>query len=167
MTEFTLRACRITLTVVSLAILPKLVEGQAVRGRLIDDVTGDPIPSANIRLLRGETGNSLIIRAMTGEVGEFLLTAKSSGRVRLRADGLGYREVSSPPFDLVVPDTVDVELRMAVEAVPLAPLTVVSKRSPLLLMRAYEIHGFAERKETYGLSGLRLGTFLEKKDWEP
>ena len=166
MTELTLRWLRVVLPLLLFAFPPTLIEGQVVRGRLVDDQSGDPIPTANVKLLRGTQGGEVISSFITDEFGEFLLASIGDGRVRLRADRIGYKEVTSPPFDLVRPDTLDVELRMAVEAVPLAPLTVVSERGPLLLTRRYEIGGFLERKETYGREGLGMGTFLVREDWE-
>lgn len=55
---------------------------------------------------------------------------------------------------------------MAVEAVPLAPLTVVSARAPLVLASRYELGGFLEREARYGPDGLGMGEFLVKEDWE-
>ncbi len=156
---------RVWIPLLLFAFNPASMDGQVVRGRLIDDQSGDPVPSANIRLLRGTQGSNVMASFMTDEDGTFLLESKTPGRVRLRADRIGYREVTSPPFDLVGTDTLDVELRMAVEAVPLAPLTVVSKRAPLLLGERYEMGGFLERKERYGSEGLSYGVFLEKEDW--
>ena len=154
------------LPILLFAFLPSLTEGQAVRGRLVDDQSGDPVPSANVALLLGTLGSQVISRFVTDELGAFVLAAKGGGRFRIKADRIGYEEVTSPPFDLVRPDTLDVELRMSVEAVPLAPLTVVSDREPLLLTRGYEIGGFIEREYTYGPEGLGMGTFLVREDWE-
>ena len=63
-----------------LAFNPASIEGQVVRGHLVDDQTGDPVPSANIRLLRGTQGSDVIAIFMTNEDGVFLLESKTSLR---------------------------------------------------------------------------------------
>lgn len=160
------RTFRVLLPLFSLVFGPAPMTGQVLTGRLLDDQTGDPVPGANVTLLLGERVKEVIKRSMTDENGGFSVAAKGGGRFRIRVDRIGYKEVLSPHFDLVRDDTLEVELRMSVDAVPLAPLTVVSDRSPLLLSRHYEIGGFIERKYTYGDEGLGVGTFLEREDWE-
>ena len=60
----------------------------------------------------------------------------------------------------------DVELRMSTEAIPLAPLTVVSDRMPLVNTIRLVTGGYVGRKELYGREGMGSGTFMEKADWE-
>lgn len=149
-----------------LFVVPVFVEGQVVRGRLLDFESGQPIPAGEVTLLLGPEGNQVARRALSDSLGAFVLEAKGESRFRLRAERIGYMRVTSPAFDLVPPDTLGVELTMAVNAIPLAPLEVVSKREPLLLSRNYEIAGFHDREYWYGPDGLGMGTFLVRKDWE-
>jgi hypothetical protein len=99
-------------------------------------------------------------------MGDFFIEAGEEGRFRLQSERIGYRGVTSPPFDLLARDTLEVELRMSVEAIPLAPLTVTSERPPLVLSLRLEAGGFVERKDTYGRKGLGSGHFLVESDWE-
>ena len=148
------------------AVSPASARGQVIRGRLLDDLSGEAISAANITLLSGTKGGVVVARVLSDSIGAFTLKGVGGGRFRIRGERIGYETVTSPPFDLIDQDTLAVELRMSVQAVPLAPLTVVSQRAPLLLTRQLEVGGFLERRETYGAKGLGLGTLLVKSDWE-
>lgn len=152
--------------VLAWAFSPTAIRAQVLRGRLVDDLSGEAIPAANITLLAGTKGGDLVARVLSDSAGAFILKGIGDGRFRIRGERIGYETVTSPPFDLVDQDTLAVELRMSVEAVPLAPLTVVSERLPLLLSRQLEVGGFLDRRDVYGSNGLGLGTFLVKSDWE-
>lgn len=147
-------------------IPPSTVSAQSVRGRLLDEETGDPIPGATATLLAGAEGDVVVRGALTDSIGEFFFRGGREGRFRLQAGRIGYQSVTSPAFDLVAPDTLVVELRMSVEAIPLAPLTVISERPPLVLSIRLAEGGFAERRDLYGREGLGSGHFLVESDWE-
>jgi hypothetical protein len=140
--------------------------GQRVVGRLVDDATSAPIAGADINLLRGEKGDEIVALSLTNAEGVFTTTAQEAGRYRLRASRIGYRTVTSPPFDLSHGESLAVELRAAVEVVPLAPLTVLTSRPPLRKPIRLEAGGFYERKETWGREGLGMGHFLGREHLE-
>jgi hypothetical protein len=103
-------------------------------------------------------------RVLSGDDGSFLLLATEIGWYKLRAQRLGYGTTTSAPIDLVAFDSLDVEFRIAPEAIPLAPLTVVGQqRNPELRDPRLERWDYYERKEFYGeKSG--FGHFLEGDD---
>lgn len=70
---------------------------------------------------------------LSNEFGRFLMEAPRTGRYRLQIERIGYMSTTSDEVDLLPPDTVDVEMRIAVEAVILAPLIVTSDRGPLVM----------------------------------
>jgi len=140
--------------------LPSDLEGQTIRGKILDEITGEPISNANVELLAGSKGDEVVGRALTDAAGMFLLDAGAQGRFRLSAERIGYQKVIAPPVDIMAGDTLAVELRMAVDAIPLAPLTVVSDRPPLLLRIRLEEGGYVERRDLYGREGLGMGHFL-------
>jgi hypothetical protein len=142
------------------------LSGQSVKGRLLDGQSGAPISAADLVLLAGTEGDRIVSGGQTDSLGSFLIEGRTEGRFRLKAERLGYRSVTSPPFDLTVRDTLEVELRMSVEAILLAPLTVVSKRVPLVFSQRLASGGFVERKDIYGKDGMGSGHFLERSDWE-
>src|SRR5690606_14189739 len=62
---------------------------------------------------------------------------------------IGYREVTAPALELAAADSVEVELRMATDAVPLAPLTVTARAH--LAPRQLRVLEFeARRKRGFG-----------------
>ena len=139
---------------------------QTVRGSLLDEDTDAPISGVSLSLLLGTRGNEVVTGALTDSAGLFIIPSGSEGRFRLRAQRIGYGTVTSPPFDLIERDTLAVELRMSTEAIPLAPLTVVSDRMPLLNTIRLVTGGYVGRKELYGREGMGSATFMEKTDWE-
>lgn len=154
--------------VVALAILTiwtSHLEAQSVRGRIFDDQTAAPVGGAAVALLVGVRGEEVVREVLSDSLGRFWVSSGGDGRYRLSAERIGYREVVSPPFDLVGRDTLDVELRMSTEAIPLAPLTVVSERMPLLGNMRLVTGGFVNRRDTYGRDGLGAGHFLTEDDW--
>jgi hypothetical protein len=146
--------------------LPSDLAGQTIRGKILDEITGEPISNADVELLAGSKGDEVVGRTLTDAAGVFLLDAGAQGRFRLSAERIGYQKVIAPPVDIIAGDTLAVELRMAVDAIPLAPLTVVSDRPPLLLRIRLEEGGYAERRDLYGGEGLGMGHFLLESDWE-
>lgn len=142
------------------------LSAQAVRGRVLDEHTEVPVGVVSVSLLVGTRGNEVVSGVLTDSLGRFMIRSGGEGRYRLNAQRIGYREVTSPPFDLVGRDTLDVELRMSTEVIPLAPLTVVSERMPLLNTIRLVEGGFVSRRDIYGREGLGSGHFLQKSDWE-
>jgi hypothetical protein len=143
-------------------IVPLPAAAQVVSGRLIDDATGEAVAGAQIALLGPDDRTKA--GAISSDDGSFLLRADEHGWYRLRGQRLGYATTTSPPLDLVENDRLEVEFRLAAEAIPLAPLTVVAQsrraepRSPRL-----ERWDYYWRKDLYGdKSG--FGHFLEGED---
>lgn len=142
------------------------VAAQTVQGRLVDAQSGTPIAVGEVSLLSGESGKTVVTRGLTTDSGRFVLTAPKAGRYRLSAERIGYRRVVSPPFDLVPSLALDVELEISVEAVPLAPMVVVSSRPALLGSLRLVSSGFFDREEQWGAKGLGMGSSIDKSTIE-
>jgi len=149
-----------------LLFLPSTLSAQVLRGLLLDQESRSPIAFATLELLLGAEGSRVEVRALSDSSGFFLIDAEEPGRFRLRAERIGYQSVISPPFDLESSDTLEVELVASVEAVPLAPLTVISDRPPLVGNSTLILGGFRERTRIYGDLGLGIGHFVEKSEWD-
>lgn len=134
---------------------------QSISGRLLDHESDQPIANADISLLRDD---DTVAGAITGLDGAFSITDVRPGEYRLRTQHIGYQSVTSPVFRVRSEDALMVELRAAVTAVPLAPLTIVSGRRPVLNARKLEIVGFYERMSSWGETGLGFGHFLQPAD---
>lgn len=97
---------------------------RGITGRLLDDATGQPVPGARIQLLNAR--EQRVSSALTDAAGAFHFAPSAAGAYLLHAERTGYRSVRSRPLSLAPDDTVQVELRVATNAVLLAPLTVVA-----------------------------------------
>lgn len=138
---------------------------QVVTGRVLDQDTDSVVDGVEVLLLaRG--GGEVLARAATGRDGRFALRAPMSGIYLIRSTRLGYRSVSSPQIDLLRADSLDVEIRMSVDAIPLAPLTVVARRESEAFDPRLERRGYYDRRARYGKrgSGMGFATFLEAED---
>jgi hypothetical protein len=113
---------------VLLAALPAATAAQgsgAIQGRVLDEATDVPIPAALVQLV-SETGRT-VQRAVADSAGRFALPVRLAGRYRLRATGLGYTESLTAAFDVDARDTLNVIVRMGIEAVRLPALEVVAR----------------------------------------
>ena len=99
-------------------------------------VTGTAIELESDLLLAGvevellDASGSRVTSAVTDSAGRFRLASRGSGSYNLRATSIGYRTVVTPVLELAAGDTLDVLLRLSVDAVPLAPLEVVARAAP-------------------------------------
>lgn len=137
---------------VGLLFLPLLhpyhAQAQVVTGIVLDAISGEAVAAVELVLL---TSADKVARVgITGSDGGFTIEAEHTGRYRIHTNRIGYEGVTSDPFDLLVGDTVQVELRIGVAAVGLAPLRVVSIRDQLVLDERLERYGFYGRKDLYG-----------------
>lgn len=77
---------------------PLAVQAQSaggVTGTLLDGATKQPLPFANVVLLRAQD-STLVTGAMTGETGQFRLEKVAAGSYTLRATVLGYQTLRRP-----------------------------------------------------------------------
>jgi hypothetical protein len=127
---------------------------QTISGHLIDATTRQPIATGTLALLAGD---STLISVVTDSTGRFVLHAPQAGSYRLRGERIGYRAAVTPPLDLAANDTLRVEFRLAVAAVPLNPITILGySRRP-----AGDLGGFYERmRRAMG------GIFITRQDIE-
>jgi hypothetical protein len=151
---------------VILALLaPSPIAAQIVSGRLLDDEADAPVAGAELFLL--DANDQVVARVMSGDDGTILLLADENGWFKLRARRLGYGTTTSAPLDLIQFDSLDVEFRIAPEAIPLAPITVIGQqRRPERRDPRLERWNYYWRKDFYGeKSG--FGHFLEGDDLRP
>jgi hypothetical protein len=132
------------LTALLLLVLvgPVRLHAQGIRGVVLDLESEAPIAGATVSL-RTEA-DVAVRRAVTDSVGGFSFPVSHTGRYHLRAERFGYATVDTPPLDLLAGDTAVVELRMGVDAVALAPLTVTAASRSRLRSRVLD--EFYERK---------------------
>ncbi|MFG1691427.1 carboxypeptidase regulatory-like domain-containing protein [Gemmatimonadota bacterium] len=129
--------------------------GQILRGQVVDE-DRSPVSSAEVSLM-SETGEVLRGVESDGE-GNFRFEEVSSGSYLLRVVRLGYESMTTQPVLVEEGSTVEVELRVAVDAIPLEPL-VVRQRSQTRRLDPL-IQGFYERRET------GIGHFIAREEIE-
>lgn len=141
------------------------LSAQVVTGGVFDQQTDSVIDGVEVLLLDRDD-NEVLARAATGPDGRFALRAPLPGIFLIRSTRLGYQSVSVPDIDLLRADSLDIELRMSVDAVPLAPLTVVARRASEAFDARLERRGYYDRRARYGKRGNGMGfaTFLEAED---
>lgn len=141
-----------------------------MKGVALDGETAAPVEGASVTLIEvpdGEAeGEEAVARAVTDGTGAFLLTAPRAGRYRLHLARIGYAATATQPIDLREDEELEVEVHLFVEAVPVAPLTVLSDRPALLRSPRLEFLGFYDRSHWYGPERLGAGYFLEREDIE-
>ena len=108
----------LALVVLLIGGLAPTADGQVVRGRLLDIDGSTGIGGAMMSLV--DDRNRQFGRVLTRESGLFQLSAEAVGRLRIRADRIGYATTYSDYFDLSATDTITIEVVARVEAVSLA-----------------------------------------------
>jgi hypothetical protein len=141
---------------------PPVLSAQTVGGRLIDDATAAAVVDADIALL--DDGGAVVDSTLTAADGSFSLRAPEAGEYTIRAAHIAYATAVSPTLSLQRGDTLEVEFRVAPRVVPLAPLTVVSRRRETTVRDPrLERRGYYERKARYGKEGMVLASPISSK----
>ncbi len=98
---------------------------QMIGGHVREAGSSAPIAGAEVALL--DTLDQAVATTESDETGYFILDAKVAGVYRLRATRIGYTSVTAPPVHLLENRYASVELRLATDAVPISPLTVIAR----------------------------------------
>ena len=118
---------------------------QAIRGKLLDQYTNNPIPGATITLVTPQ--NAPVGRtAKTAPDGSFSITAPVPGTYRLRADVAGYVTATTPAIDLIPGDQLNITWRLLAGALQLRPIAITSNDRP----NSSKLSGFEQRMKTHG-----------------
>lgn len=95
-----------------------------IRGRVLDDASGAAVAGANVELLT--LPGRMVRRTIADASGSFVLPVPRDGTFVLSAVRVGYGQARSAPVGIHRGDTLDVILRMNIEAVLLPALEVVA-----------------------------------------
>jgi len=84
---------------------------QTIRGRVVDEANGSPVPMAGVYLL--DAGRGVVSSALSDELGMYVLAVNNGGEFILRVQRLGYFETESPLLEVSGehPYTVDLSVR--------------------------------------------------------
>jgi len=131
--------------------------GQSIHGRVL--VLGDTTGVSGADLTLTDSTGLLLARVQTNTVGEFRLPAPGAGRFQVSASRIGFSEVSAVVL-VREQEAVEVELRMAEEAIPLEPIIVVARRE----IKKGTLDEFYDRMARMKQRG--AGQFLTKEQLE-
>lgn len=113
---------------------------QTVRGTLLEEGTGNPVPGAFV-VLEDSTGE-VVSTSLTGPPGTWLVRAPVAGRYRVRADRIGYGSVFSESFGIGATETLSLVLTAPVAPVVLSGIDVeAAGRCEILPEESLTIHG--------------------------
>lgn len=144
------------LTALALCLAAAPAAAQNLRGQVVDDDTGAPLEGVHVVLL--DADDAISDEGFTDDEGRFALRAPEAGTWVVAADFIGYGSVGSDPIDVGREEQLTLEIRMSVEAVPLEPVVVTSRRSHF----NPDIQDFYERAERGGSFG--IGRFITRED---
>ncbi len=116
------RACMIVVLMLGTA---DLLSAQAVRGRLLDASSGEPVAGALIVLL--DADGSEVISTVTSARGTYHLRAPGAGVFSIRAERIGFENSLSNEITILAGETVTEELTAASSAIVLPVLAVESE----------------------------------------
>ena len=103
---------------------------QIVRGRVLEEGAGTPLPGAMIVLIDSE--GTQVGRILTDDLGRFTLRAPQAGAYTLRADRIGYASITSPPLELTPGAAAFHDMVVPVQAIALDNITVEGERRCVL-----------------------------------
>ncbi|HEX8455318.1 MAG TPA: TonB-dependent receptor [Longimicrobium sp.] len=140
-----------------LLMLATPAAAQVLSGRVLDAADGQPVPQARITVVNAE--GRTVARTTSAENGTFSMHIRVTDPVRLRAERTGYSATVTQPVQVGILETLQVDVRMAVQALSVEPLTVVGRIQPKR-RASLELSGFYDR-EARG-----LGRFLRREEIE-
>lgn len=103
-------------------VAPAQLSGQAVAGRLLDMVSGDPIPFARLTLLG--TDSVPVVFSFSDGNGLFFLTVPEPGAYLLRAEAAYFETVLDGPIPVSAGDTLSLAFGLRPQAVELEGIEV-------------------------------------------
>jgi len=146
----------LTAVVLMVCVFANPIRAQVVSGLVISELGSRPLPGAQIALVRVNGGN---LSGWTADAeGRFVTRTLDAGSYRIRVNHLGHVEYWSDPIDLTPGMALDLEIRLGVDAIPLEPLRVVTRRA----QAGGRLQGFLERKNDPSLGGF----FITREDIE-
>jgi hypothetical protein len=153
------RAAISVLVSLSLLGVASPARAQMVAGTTLDANTRAPIPDVQVALV--DTAGTVRKTVVSDDAGQFTLVVADSGRYTLRGTRLGYVVARSESIQLGRGETLQVELHMSVQPVPLDPLRVVARERSLRQRDLNEYYRRAEANKTK-----HLGWIFTRQDLE-
>lgn len=137
---------RILIAVLNLTLLAvRPLPAQTVRGMVVEAGSRAAVDAALVVLLNERADSVATTHASKGA---FRILAPSAGRFMLRVQRIGFATSQTEPIELLSGQDVVVEVVLGVEAVPLQPLTVISRGAIPLHPQLIEVNN--RRRQGFG-----------------
>ncbi|MCJ7630252.1 MAG: Plug and carboxypeptidase regulatory-like domain-containing protein [Longimicrobiales bacterium] len=133
------------------------VMGQSIHGRIL--VGGDSIGVGGAELVLIDSTGTSLLRVQSDSLGMFRIPVPEAGHYEILATRLGFASVRAG-VEVGEREIVEVEFRMAEEAIPLDPIVVVARRE----IRRGTLDEFYDRMDRNKQRG--VGWFFTKEDIE-
>ncbi|MEK9501060.1 TonB-dependent receptor [Gemmatimonadota bacterium DH-20] len=154
----------VALALITLGAAPVGASAQVILGRVLDDESGLGVPDVEVMLL-DDRAQPVGERRLSGANGGFVFSV-DPGHYQFSAFRIGYGPGTSPFVEVQRGDSVEVEFRIAQEAIVLDPLTVTASARPWYEhMKPPALWEYYERSEH--MTSLGLGRFLDRDDLRP
>ncbi|HEX6040798.1 carboxypeptidase-like regulatory domain-containing protein [Longimicrobium sp.] len=101
--------------------------GPAIRGRVVDRGTGEPIASVAIRVTDAD---GAVATGQSNQAGLFSIRLPGAGTWTVAAERIGYADFTSPPVDVAPGAVLEVQVRMAPATLALDSVDVRVRRTP-------------------------------------
>jgi hypothetical protein len=121
-------------------ISPSVIAAQSIQGRLLEQGSGRPLPSAVIMLVSGANA-APGASTKSDSAGRFLLRVPAGGIYRVRVEDPGYRTAVTPEVEVGPGDQLGITLHLLPDTLQLRPMQVTAASRPA----TRSVSGFTER----------------------
>lgn len=155
----------IPLALAAVPLAAHTAAAQVIVGRILDASTGAALDAVTVSALdaavtAAERADTAAASAITDADGTFRLVLPRAGTYVIRAERLAYAQGTTEAVDVGAREVVRVEIRLAIDPVPLAPLTVTDRRRDA----RGRLVAYFRRLDQYQKSG--YGRFITREDIE-
>ena len=151
------------LLAVAFYCLPTAAAAQRVTGRVLDP---DRAPISTAEITFQTEGGVVVLGMVSDREGRFQTLGISAGRYWVMVKRIGYESTQMGPLALSESDSIEVELFMAVDAIPLEAITVTASARPWWEhLEPPALWEFWDRKEHFERLG--SGRFYTHGDLKP
>jgi hypothetical protein len=131
-----------------ISLTPMAAEGQTIAGRVLEEGSERPVPTALIRLV--DVQGELHADVLSDSLGRFTITPREEGEYYLEARRIGYGETRSPLLALTVGGEVPLDLFVEPLPVGLEGFEITVQRGVVRAQAERELRHFGLRPEALG-----------------
>ncbi|MBA3557640.1 MAG: carboxypeptidase regulatory-like domain-containing protein [Gemmatimonadaceae bacterium] len=141
------RTFRLLAVLLACAILTPSLGAQTLRGKLVDEKTGEPVTGVAVTLL--DSSGKLLQQTRSDTGGTFVLSAASAGTYSFRTRRIGYKSDSSPALFLRTAETLEFDFLMTVIPISLSEQRITARRQYVKALDSRTISGRLIRRRDF------------------